>query len=540
MNATILYTQLSRQVLMLKADAPEESLNVFLDPEKGFFKLKTYLSCRSCRKLGTDPYGAEYCNHLLCKSCFNENKYSNGCKWCRSEDSLVMDYKHNILLGLYKNLCAILLDYVTGWDGGTGISNTKQKLIQFLNDGSLPEKISCDSKLTHEKTEYTFNQSNNKFAYGNNSSEKLDKALVFKKDANIQIDIPSTCYTCKCQTTRKKTFVDFSHDPRPISLQEGDLDNLNEKVASTPHHVKPSEKHEITDPDVLCNESKNLLNGKEDFYASKGKNFKTDSDPLIRSKKKLYKSISSTILSKRNNMNIFEKFGLALTPPQKPADYIGSLKKSHHKNHLKKVYKEQNDLQKIGCKEPKIEPLKLKMKRVNATDSDDSNYSVQYNITNGIDKKGYSSFHLEDDESERYNAESCRKNKRRASTFITNYAIFSDDSDFEQLQEYQKRKKPWTPKEVRDVCGCGVGTNIKYLNDICKRSRCPCYSQGRACLNCKCRFCSNPFVLENDKVSLDHGSSSSECQAINKRNLQDSFIQQWAKEEPDLVDVEAL
>lgn len=525
MNATILYTQLSRQVFMLKADASEESLSIFLDPEKGLYKLRTYLSCRSCRKLGKEHYGAEYCNHILCKSCFNENKNSNGCKWCRNEGSLVIDYKHQILLGLYNNLCAILLNYVTGWDGGSGISNTKQRLIQFLNeDCLLPEKENSKNEKATKISDSSILQNNNNFIFEKKSFKK--NRDVMKKDANIQIDISSSCYTChKCQTTRKKTYADFSHDPKPLSDCENE--KFNEKLPSPYNDCRTIERKEINE--VFQSKSKSQPNGKEGFIVSKGNSFKKNTDPVIKSKKK--QTISSRILSKRNSMNIFEKFGLALTPPQIADEYISTGKRVYQKKR-----KEKSDLQVI---EPKLEPLKLKMKRVN-TDSDDSSYNVQYNITNGFNKKGFSNFHLDDIQSENFNSESCRKNKRRASTFITNYAIFSDDSDFEQMQDFQKCKKPWIPKEIREVCGCGVGTNIKYLNDICKRSRCPCYSQGRACLNCKCRFCSNPFVLENDKVSIEHGSSSSECQINNQKNIEETFIEKWTKEDPDLVDVESL
>ena len=41
---------------------------------------------------------------------------------------------------------------------------------------------------------------------------------------------------------------------------------------------------------------------------------------------------------------------------------------------------------------------------------------------------------------------------------------------------------------------CRCGTNYpQFLENICARNKCPCYSRGRECARCLCRHCHNPF-----------------------------------------------
>jgi len=52
----------------------------------------------------------------------------------------------------------------------------------------------------------------------------------------------------------------------------------------------------------------------------------------------------------------------------------------------------------------------------------------------------------------------------------------------------KKRKKM-----NNDRCRCGTGATKGTLGEPCTGNRCPCFSNGKSCVNCGCKNCSNPI-----------------------------------------------
>jgi len=146
MNATLLYTKLSLEVMNVTSESSDETLNNFMKSDRGFYKLRSLLLCRACRELCIEPYSSKFCQHLVCKHCYDEKKTRNPvCKWCRNEEDIQEDLHSKILIGLYKKLCAILKDVVTGErdaDRPGSSSSVREKLLNFLDEGSsLPDFV---------------------------------------------------------------------------------------------------------------------------------------------------------------------------------------------------------------------------------------------------------------------------------------------------------------------------------------------------------------------------------------------------------------
>jgi len=66
-------------------------------------------------------------------------------------------------------------------------------------------------------------------------------------------------------------------------------------------------------------------------------------------------------------------------------------------------------------------------------------------------------------------------------------------------------KKVTTKKRKKmnnDRCRCGTGATKGTLGEPCTGNRCPCFSNGKSCVNCGCKNCSNPI-----RKSKPNGSS---------------------------------
>lgn len=565
MNATSLYAQLSQKVLFITDKTEEGILKEFMRSDKGFFKLRSLLLCRSCRQLCVDPLSSEFCQHLLCQQCFQENQtYGYGCKWCKSKENLMADTSSKILVGLYKNLCAILHDFVTGSIERTGTTREKEKLLRFLDEGCTIPDIVIEKKPVIEPSIKTKKVSKLKSETTSEHEKIVDKTC-------------SCCCTCKNKTNIGSD-KDISNDPIKITAAQSSGISLDEETSKKSPETS-LDNVSSTVPDAIpvensvtpaTNENQNKYGDQKDGGESSSKiqnphlnvsetqsaetkdeHFLNSNDPDDTTKitpSKFYKTLSSISLKERKNRNIFEKFGLALSPPESVEDTINvySVKQKKKKHFKGAVYKEQKKKTK---KEPKIQPLKLKVKKIG---SSSSSYKVHYNVSNAEqynvpngEQNIDSAIENDDDvllnnntpnEYDKtasilkdFDPPQPRKVKRKA-TFISNYAIFSDDSDFEiDYSTKKKSRKTSISMKDKDICGCGAGSKVKYFTDICKRSRCPCFAQGRSCVNCKCRFCSNPFLLD-DEVEESYSDSDSS---------NDQPLSHLKKDELELVDVEA-
>jgi len=72
-----------------------------------------------------------------------------------------------------------------------------------------------------------------------------------------------------------------------------------------------------------------------------------------------------------------------------------------------------------------------------------------------------------------------------------------------------KPKKPTIKKRKKmnnDRCRCGTGATKGTLGEPCTGNRCPCFSNGKSCVNCGCKNCSNPIK----KSSKSGGRGSQE------------------------------
>ena len=556
MNAAIIYSKLSRKVLLLNDDSDDEALMDFVKQDKELFKLRTLLLCRSCRTLCLEPFSSDFCKHLICKNCLDENKARNpGCKWCRNEEDLIPDMQSKILVGLYKKLCAILHDFVTGSVEDSGSSAAKQKLLKFLNEGcSIPDVV-VSKELNDEESSKV----------GKNISSTSNIKII-EEEKQLKESCPKCC--CKCGRNGKTDdqVKDFSNDPVAITAAQSSGINIeHEKVHKSPEYVSDAVSSTVPDSIPVDNRTcpVSLLQNKYGGIENGGNNLNSDSevennsqnnckyetlhegsginnnvDKSKISPSKFYKTLSS--LKEKKNRSIFEKFGLALSPPSpNSSEFNESIKfNESSKKQKKKKHPKGTEKKKKRPSEPKLQPIKLKVKKIKSLNSSVSGYSV-YNIaaddseqikTNDEEyipeEVNYPNQIVLSDSSE---LEVPKKVRRKASTFISNYAIFSDDSDFESIAYYGKRaRKSATPKQDRETCGCGAGSTVKYFTDICKRARCPCFSKGKACVNCKCRYCSNPFLLNEEVKEIYSDSDSS----------QDQPLIHWVKDENEMVDVD--
>jgi len=57
-----------------------------------------------------------------------------------------------------------------------------------------------------------------------------------------------------------------------------------------------------------------------------------------------------------------------------------------------------------------------------------------------------------------------------------------------------KKTAPKKRKKMNnDRCRCGTGATKGTLGEPCTGNRCPCFSNGKSCVNCGCKNCSNPI-----------------------------------------------
>ena len=142
MNATKLYVELSRKVMMMLTS--QTLIGDFILHDSTLFKLRSLLLCRACKEICFQPFGSEYCQHLTCEDCLNEKTLRQTCKWCRNPDELSLDVHSKILIASYRKLCAILRGLVTGHTtkspGST--KDVKAKLLQTIDEGcGLPRIV---------------------------------------------------------------------------------------------------------------------------------------------------------------------------------------------------------------------------------------------------------------------------------------------------------------------------------------------------------------------------------------------------------------
>lgn len=76
----------------------------------------------------------------------------------------------------------------------------------------------------------------------------------------------------------------------------------------------------------------------------------------------------------------------------------------------------------------------------------------------------------------------------------------TDKEGDEQSQVEEKPKKP-KPK-IKKGCRCGTATPSPGKLTCCGQ-RCPCYVEGKCCIDCRCRGCRNPFKPDGTKVVPD-------------------------------------
>ncbi|XP_066930678.1 E3 ubiquitin-protein ligase MSL2-like [Clytia hemisphaerica] len=550
MNATILYTQLSHEILKLDVDCNDEKLSNFMKNDRGFYKLRSLLLCRACRDLCIEPFSATFCKHLVCKACLEGKKPRIlGCKWCRNDEDLIEDVQSKILIGLYKQLCAILKDLVTRENtdtpGTSTSSNMREKILTFLNEGcSLPDFVV-------PKIEEIV-------------SDKQPLPKRGRRGRKIEVNIescPPCCCTCekKVKTSQsekgdndlKKT--DISNDPIKITAAQSSEERIS-MVRNSPGYASDSVTSTV--PDSLPPPDKppvpKLKNHNKDGGSLKIKNAIKEQLPK-REKRGRGRPVLSKTTERANNFKkkVFDtklrplkKYEADLpttkeeqtstTITTKPKTTQSPLKRKSLLHVKEKLLKEKErqlkeKIQEIKTQEsPKkiesplrIQPLKLTVKKTN---SSNISYKIQFKpeVKTEVNEETSDAIILSDkDEEEEPNL--VQKAKRKA-TFVSNYAMFSDESDFEPDTFKKKAKWTWKPLENRDSCSCGASSNVKYFTDICKRARCPCYSQGRACVNCKCRFCSNPYLLDDEEICTDSDTSSEGSQII-KNEIEDIDVE---------------
>ena len=583
MNATILYTQLSREIFDLSTDCNDEKLNNLMKSDRGFYKLRSLLLCRACRDLCIDPYSSAFCQHLVCKECLEQKKSRNpGCKWCRNEQDLVEDVQSKILIGLYKQLCAILKNIAseTDGDGNFHLSGTstsaREKLLTFLNEGcSLPDFVAPKIPNIEEVCL--------------NSKKSTKRGRVKKQLDTVKTNCPPCC--CKCGTKSEKIEAkqdekaevktpqspDISNDPIKVTAAQSSEERICQ-VKTTPElYAHASDRVTSTVPDSIPEESSKrstIKNQNKDGgynknkraalpkekVTNKVKNVKrgrgrprlkliptveelkdlSNRDNKLKPSKKYETDLPSSgkrsLFNKKDNESIephknqerFPKFS-----SKQPLLNSSLTRKKLHPPETSKskeiVLPQQSKV--ITESPPRIMPLKLTVQKIDNSTNNVS-YKIQYNSAQESLLPDPSSSTSQETVVNTNNiTEGFRKAKRKA-TFVTNYAVFSDDSDFELDIKKSKKIIPQM-KKTREACGCGAGSNVKFFTDICKRQRCPCYSQGRACVNCKCRFCSNPYLLEDEIICTDDSDDSSD-------SANSSETVQWPKNEAEHVDVESM
>jgi len=69
-----------------------------------------------------------------------------------------------------------------------------------------------------------------------------------------------------------------------------------------------------------------------------------------------------------------------------------------------------------------------------------------------------------------------------------------------------KPKKAGTKKRKKmnsDRCRCGTGATKGTLGEPCTGNRCPCFSNGKSCVNCGCKGCANPIKRNPRSPSMN-------------------------------------
>ena len=592
MSATLLYTQLSRTII--SADFDPDDDEILNDASKSLMKLRQLLLCRACRELSYEPHSPEFCQHLVCSECFERRHAHNpGCKWCRSLDDFRPNQQSEMLIDSYKNLCSILVDFLHDGDADdSGYSIVKRRLLNFLVDGvgyldpgelktEIDVSVQPSSKRgadDKKKIDATSEQTRNTGDVEGVCSKclcdcKLKQAFNATKKQEIEatvspVEIKQAESSDNCKLTFKDiernseeltdtvsstvpdTLPDLSNGPErlaQIQNKDGAFDEANLEVSQSEEEIVEEEEEDVV---PINNDSPRIRSDTADESSGlEGMRRLVDTS-------RFYKSLSLS-LKKRKDRNIFEKFGLALSPSldsnQNSTDESDILKDTIKKlktkrKHLKgAIYSTQQKKQLPSNEKPKLMPIKIRMKKIKS-ESDDASYQVHYSSTETLEtvtvpnklftkktkkspkkskKRKLSESSDADDHlsatiidssiesaSSGHGKPRRTSQRRRQSVIETDVltisdSMDSDSSDFEPNPVFKKVRKVIPPKEERDICGCGSGSNIKYFTDICRRLRCPCYSQERPCINCKCRFCSNPYVV-NDENSNKNSSSDSE------------------------------
>lgn len=542
--------------MLLNKENSDDFFSEFLRSDMGLLKLRTLLLCRSCKDLCIEPFSSDFCQHLSCENCLIQKKIRHSsCKWCRNPEDMVADFQSKVLIASYKKLCAILRDFITGYvNDETGPSTViKNKLMRFLDEGcSLPDipihDVSKTSKIEKKKP--------------NRKLSKAIQANITQVTKTEDSPCPPCCCTC---ANGDLNFVKLNppNDETELVPQTSKNSSHKNLYDNSPDYRSDTVSSTVPDAAPVISSVKPELNIKNKYGEGQNEGFssednvehvviKTEPDLTYESNDRndqvressvkpceFYDALSSISLKERKNRNIFEKFGLELSPTPNKIENEPTIKIKSVDKHRRKLKKNKDKKKKhIYQVKQKLQPLKLKVRKINSYNSD--GYSVQYNISNENENSEQDNFVIQkenDTSSDAVtvsdsNEPDARKVKRKA-TFVSNYAVFSDESDFESGFYTNKRTPKVNSKKDRgEVCSCGSGNHVKYFTNICKRSRCPCFSQGRSCANCKCKFCSNPYLSENqteDAMFTDSDSGNEPPQ-----------LTYWAKDETEVVDVESM
>lgn len=401
MSATKLYVELSRKVMSLNNRV---FLGQFIQSDMTLLKLRALLICRACRELCFQPFGSDYCQHLTCEICLTEKTVRQACKWCRNPDDLSLDFQSKILIASYRKLCAILRDFVAGYatnPSGT-TKDVKEKLLQTLNEGcGLPKIESNNSKKIVEPEPEIKN------------NEKCSKATQVDVDSKIKEEAPvcpPCCCTCpkengdvlgreKCINSDEKEEVDSAFgDVKDEKKVDCVLDYRSDTVSSTvPDNVPvifsaPDEEAQNKYGALSCKDggqnSAEINQSHVDEIKAEPDLELDDLPQNVVGEKVEYPDssddvgdLSTSRISVKERENIFEKF--ELTPTKLENDSPKS--KSAEKNR-RKLRKSKEKRLKYKCEiKKKLQPLKLKVRKVNSFNDD--GYSVQYNISNSNEKK---------------------------------------------------------------------------------------------------------------------------------------------------------
>lgn len=468
MSPLALYISVCRTILQENSALDRASCMDWEDCSRKLRRLRQLLLCRLCKNLCADPYSTENCQHLICKDCKGKKK-SNvlGCRYCKSTTELSVDKQTSSVLQCYAKMCEVLYSYYT--PGKTTIRSERvAKVLDIVTEGlGLAETIRSNALFT----------SKNWPSAASSSYSKLDDVNHVAQQNNVSKHGGSIQDGGTLQVLESHSELEnAAGNPKDETISLSTCDIIKK--------VEPSDKLSVDD--INDSNTNNLTNQAESCN--------TDLE-----KKLGFQSIRTEIEKMAKDDLPLANISLVADPLPNGDDSLVDHKPVMN-GRVEQSFLHEKDVNRT------LQASLRKRKLRHSTSSDDKKPSVSLRYkrrtsSRDIVENKSVSLQNKDEAPKSENGNTASEKEANTKDSITKGLSKMNGYDSKDTRQPYNNLNIKTKLFRKNKYKCMCGTSgLKYFTDVCKHGRCVCFEAEVPCVNCKCRFCSNPHKPRSDDI----------------------------------------